>query len=108
MIPLVEQRKTEIADLCRRYGVRRLDLFGSAADGTFDEATSDLDFAVDFADRSPGYADRYLAFAEELEALFGRRVDLLTERAIRSPLFRGSVDASRQTVYDGRDDEAAA
>jgi len=38
--------------LCRRYGVRKLELFGSATDGAFDPRTSDLDFLVDF---DPGY-----------------------------------------------------
>ena len=108
MIPLVEEQTDVLAELCRRYGVRRLDVFGSAATGAFREEESDLDFVVDFADRSPGYADRYLAFAEALEALFGRKVDLLTERAIRNPSFRRAVEATRQTVYDGRDQEAAA
>jgi predicted nucleotidyltransferase len=108
MIPLVEERTADLADLCRHYGVRRLDVFGSAATGTFREDTSDLDFVVDFADRSPGYADRYLAFAEALEAMFSRKVDLVTERSIRNPYFRRAVEATRQTVYDGRDTEAAA
>lgn len=108
MIPLIVERRAAIAELCRKYGVRRLDLFGSAATGAFREATSDLDFVADFADRSPGYADRYLAFAEALEALFGRPVDLLTERSIRNPYFRRAVAAARETVYDGRNEAAAA
>jgi predicted nucleotidyltransferase len=108
MISLLEQRKTELADLCRRHGVIRLDVFGSAATGQFQDPTSDLDFIAEFADRSAGYADRYLDFAEALEALFGRKVDLLTERSIRDPFFRRTVDTQRQTVYDGRGGEAAA
>ena len=109
MIEAIEHNLDAIGALCREYGVRRLDLFGSAATGAFDEATSDLDFVAAFADtRSPGYADRYLTFAEALEALFGRKVDLVTERSIRNPSFRRTVEATRQTVYDGRDKEAAA
>jgi hypothetical protein len=88
--------------------VVRLDVFGSAATGAFRDG-SDLDFVATFSDTTPGtYADRYLDFAEALEALFGRKVDLLTERAIRNPYFRRSVDATRQVVYDGRGQEAAA
>lgn len=45
--------------------------------------------------------------AEALEALFGRRVDLVTERSIRNPYFRQTVEASRQRVYDDRDQEVA-
>ena len=109
MNPLVAQHLDAIRALCREYGVRRLDLFGSAAIGAFDAATSDLDFVATFADtRSPGYADRYLAFAEGLEAIFGRPVDLVTERAIQNPYFREAVEATRQPVYDERDAPAAA
>jgi uncharacterized protein len=108
MIPLVEQRKTELAALCRRHGVRRLDIFGSAATGEFQPTTSDLDFIALFSDTGPGYADRYLDFAEALEALFHRRVDLMTERSIQNQYFRKSVEATRQTVYERQSQEAAA
>jgi len=80
----VELPTEEIDELCERYGVARLELFGSAATPEFGEA-SDVDFIVKFADRSPGYADRYLDFAEALEGLLGRRVDLVTERSIQNP-----------------------
>ncbi len=108
MNAVIADHLDEIRALCREHGVRRLEVFGSAARGGFVDGSSDLDFIADFADRSAGYADRYLGFAEALEGLFGRRVDLLTERAIRDPGFRRSVDAARQTVYDGRDHETAA
>jgi predicted nucleotidyltransferase len=109
MIDLVEQHLDRIGVLCRQYGVLRLDLFGSAVTGAFDDETSDLDFVAVFADtEKPGYADRYLAFAEALEALFGRPVDVVTERSIRNPYFRQAVEATRQPVYVERDAPAAA
>lgn len=100
-VAVIELHREALAALCRRFGVRRLDLFGSAAQGRFDLATSDLDFVVEFADAGErGYAMRYLHFAEALEALFGRPVDLLTERMIRSPHFRETLDRTRQRVYE--------
>ena len=82
---------------CRQYGVLRLDLFGSAAIGACNEATSDLDFVATFADtQKPGYAMRSLHFAEALEALFGRSVDLITDGSIRNPYFQEEVDATRR------------
>lgn len=98
----------KIAELCETYGVERLELFGSGRTDRFDEEESDLDFVVRFADRSPGYADRYLDFARALEALFGRDVDLVTERSIQNPFFRRSVDSSRQVIYDRRSEETSA
>ena len=48
MTNLIEQHRSEVIDLCRRYGVRRLELFGSAATGAFEPERSDLDFLVEF------------------------------------------------------------
>jgi hypothetical protein len=63
--------------------------------------------AARFPDRSPGYARRYLAFAEDLEALFGQPVDPLTSQRIQNPYFRASVNWSRTTIYESPDSEAA-
>ena len=104
----VDPQNEKIAELCETYGVERLELFGSGSTDRFDEDDSDLDFVVRFADRSSGYADRYLDFARALEELFGRNVDLVTERSIQNPFFRRSVDASRRVIYDERSDEAPA
>ena len=106
---LIQKKRGELADLCRQYGVERLYLFGSAATGRFRPPSSDLDFIVEMADRQPNaaYADRYLGFAEELERLFGRPVDLVTEQCIRNPYFRREVEATRQLVY-GQPREKAA
>ena len=101
MVAIVEQKKTALAELCRRYRVERLYLFGSAASGHFDSHRSDLDFLVSFSDREPTaeYADRYLGLAEDLEQLFGRPVDLVTEQSIRNPYFRREVESTRQLLY---------
>ncbi len=102
MIALVEQKKREVIDLCRRYRVDQLDLFGSAATGCFSPRSSDLDFLVRFADRQPtgDYADRYLGLADSLEQLFQCRVDLVTEESIRNPFFRQEVETTRQRLYE--------
>jgi predicted nucleotidyltransferase len=101
VIALIEQQKAGIADLCQRHEVRRLDLFGSAAHGDFQPEQSDLDFIVQFTRTGyAGYANAFLEFADALERLLGRKVDLLTERMIRNPYFRSSVEATRQIVYE--------
>lgn len=109
MNPQITRHLDTIQALCRTYGVRRLDLFGSATTARFDAATSDFDFIVTFTDtQMPGYLDRYLAFADALEAALGRPVDLITERSIRSPYFRQAIEDSRQPLYDDRDASTAA
>lgn len=109
MIALVEQHKEQLFALCRRYGVRKLDLFGSAASGTFDDATSDLDFVVDFLDYGPGIARRFFDFATTTEALFGRPADFVFDSEMKNPYFRAMVNATREPLYDAdRDGQAAA
>jgi uncharacterized protein len=108
MSAVIDEHKRGLAEQCRRFGVRRLEVFGSATRGDFDPGKSDVDFIVSFADKTPGtYADRYLDFAAAIEQLLGRKIDLLTERCIRNPYFRREVEAARQIVYDERGQEAA-
>jgi len=101
MIDLVQQKRDAIADLARAYGVSTLDIFGSAATGAFNEEsrTSDIDFIVEFADMSPGIANRYLDFAGALERLLGRPVDLMFDGPISNPYLRHSVQLSRERVF---------
>ncbi len=107
--PPLEGKPEQVSELCRRFNVNRLEIFGSAATGEFDPASSDLDFIVDFGDRPLGpWASHLVDFAEALELLFGRRVDLITPRSIRNLYFRQSVDASRRVVYEASSQEAAA
>ena len=100
MIPLLDQKRNEVADLCRRSGARRLDAFGSVTRADFDPLRSDLDFLVEFDNAPPAaYAQAYFELKEGLEALFGRPVDLLTPSSLTNPYFRRRVAAERQTVY---------
>jgi predicted nucleotidyltransferase len=86
MIGLLEERRPDVEELCRRYGVARLSVFGSAANDRFDPDTSDLDFLVSFMALPPGRrADAYFGLLEGLEDLFGREIDLVEEEAIRNP-----------------------
>lgn len=100
MIPAIEERRTELESLCRHFGVRRLEVFGSAATGAFRAEDSDLDFLVEFGDVArPGYADRYFGLLESLEQLFGRPVDLVVASAIKNPFFQESVERGKALLY---------
>jgi predicted nucleotidyltransferase len=99
MIPEIAAHREE---LCRRFGVRRLDVFVSAArDGDFDAATSDVDFLVEFAAVEEDLA-RFLDFKQALEALLGRRVDLVGRKAIegsRNYIRKGHILTGAEHVY---------
>jgi predicted nucleotidyltransferase len=100
MHSLIESKRRDLTELCRRLSVRRLELFGSAVRTDFDAQTSDLDFVVEFNDLPPAaYADAYFSLKEQLERLFNRPVDLLTAASIVNPYLRATVEAERQTVY---------
>jgi hypothetical protein len=97
---LVEEKRDDIARLCRRYAVRRLELFGSATGEDFDSETSDLDFLVEFQPLQPGeYADAYFGLLEGLHQLFGRPVDLVMPRAVKNPYFLEAMNQSRTLLY---------
>ena len=100
MKPELEQRRVELEAVCRRYGVRRLELFGSAATGQDRPGESDLDFLVEFGPLPPGgYADAYFGLLESLEELFGRTVDLVVPSAIRNPYFLKAIEETRTLLY---------
>jgi predicted nucleotidyltransferase len=98
--PELEQRQAELETLCRRYGVRRLELFGSAATGQARPGESDLDFLVEFGPLPPGgYADAYFGLLESLEELFGKKVDLVVPSAVRNPYFLKAIEETRTLLY---------
>jgi predicted nucleotidyltransferase len=101
MLTMIRSRKPEIEALCRRYGVEKLDVFGSAVTGAFREEDSDIDFLVEFMPeaRGPGYAERFFGLMESLEDLFGRPVDLVVESAVSNPYFLQSIARSRTLLY---------
>ena len=101
MIVTLAGHEAELTSLCRRFHVRRLELFGSAATGHLNP-DSDLDFIVEFELVAHGtYADNYFGLSEELERLFGRPADLIVSSTIRNPYFRQSVDKTKVLIYAG-------
>jgi len=102
MSALFEEKAELVADLCRRFNVLRLELFGSACTQDFDPAHSDLDFLVEFVpgqDLGP-WMSRWFELQAELSALLGRRVDLVMTSALRDPWFRRQADQTRTLIFD--------
>lgn len=100
MVAQIEQHRPELLALCRKYGVRRLDVFGSATRSDFDPGRSDIDFVVEFDDFTvENAADRFLGLMVDLEDLLGRPIDLVSYRAIRNPYFKRVVDETRVPLY---------
>jgi hypothetical protein len=103
MHPLIQQRADDIAQLCRRYRVRQLEVFGSAARGDdFDPDRSDADFLVEFEPNAIPGVDAFFALKEGLERTLGREVDLVDRKAIeqsRNYIRRHHILRSAKAIY---------
>jgi hypothetical protein len=89
--------KEKIADFCRRYNVRRIQLFGSALREDFGPE-SDVDVLVEF---DPEARVGFIALSRmqrELSELFQRPVDLVPQEGLK-PQIRDSVLASAEVIY---------
>jgi hypothetical protein len=93
---IVEVLRQGYPHLVAEYGVSRIGLFGSYAKGQAGEA-SDVDIVVEF-ERPIGF--RFVEFAEHLEHLMGRRVDVLTPAGIQGiRIVRVARGISESIVY---------
>ena len=83
MHAVVSSRLDALAELCRQFHVRRLEVFGSAARGDdFDPARSDADFLVEFESDVKLDITTLLDVQEALEQVIGRPVDLVERQAV--------------------------
>jgi uncharacterized protein len=100
MHPLLANQRNRIVELCRRYGVRRLEVFGSLLRDDFDSATSDVDLVVEFEPDATGSAfDRYFDLKQSLESLFQRPVDLVELSAMPNTRLKRLIERSKVQVY---------
>ena len=101
MNPLANANRDEIAAFCRRWQVVELALFGSALRDDFGP-DSDIDLLVSFdPDARPTLFD-VVRMQEELSRVLGRKVDLVTRRAVetsRNYIRRRVILGSAQVVY---------
>ena len=88
-----------IAEVCRRHGVRRLAVFGSAVTDHFDPESSDVDFLVEFDPEIQHPFRAYFDLKDELESLLKRPVDLVEAAALRNPYVSASIQRSAEELY---------
>lgn len=104
----IEPRRPPIGARCERFGVLRMDAFGSATGEAFQSGRSDCDFLVELDSQAAGSrAERLIGLAEALEALLGAPVDLVNPRYIRNPHFAAEVARTRVPVYERASSEAS-
>jgi predicted nucleotidyltransferase len=97
----IEQIKSNVKNLCPKYGVKSLNIFGSVARGDY-RKTSDMDFLVEFDDSEPkDYSKRFFGLLHSLEDIFHCNIDLLTVRSIRKKTLRNKIEKDRICLYEG-------
>ncbi|MEN6309574.1 MAG: nucleotidyltransferase domain-containing protein [Anaerohalosphaeraceae bacterium] len=100
MVKVIDNNKEQLCRLCRQYGVRRLEVFGSGADARRFTEHSDLDFLVDFLPMPPiEHSDAYFNLLNDLRQLFSRPVDLLEIKAVDNPYLMESINQTRTELY---------
>jgi len=96
------QRMDKLKELCLKHGVFRLYAFGSIVSGTFSVKTSDIDLQVELLPMKDPVTKglTLLELWDELENLFEKKVDLLTDQPIKNPFFRKALEETKILVYD--------
>ncbi len=99
MLDLIENNKLELIRLCKKFDVKTMYVFGSATTSGFNKS-SDIDILITFQEIPfEKYTDNFFELHVELEKLFYRKVDLLTERSLSNPYFIESVEKTKQLLY---------
>lgn len=100
MTTIIEQNRDRLIELCRKYHVAALDVFGSAATDAFDEQSSDVDLLVEFDSSVKAERfDNFFALRDALQRLLKRPVDLVEPGGLRNPYFIDAVEKTRKRLY---------
>ena len=104
---VIDQHIDELKELCAKFHVAELYVFGSIAKGDFTDKR-DIDFLVRFSGVNPfDYFDNYMDFKTDLEMLYSRGVDLVEIQTIKNPILKKSIDRDKIILY-GREDTKVA
>ena len=96
----LEEIKQVAVPACRKFKVKRLDLFGSLARGEGTTA-SDVDLLVEFEESELHPSKRFFGLLHHLEDALGCEIDLFTVSGLRNPYFRRRVLKDRVNIYGG-------
>ena len=102
LMTLIRERYHDFIDLCRSHKVDKMYAFGSSITEHFDPTSSDIDIVVKIGiDNAADRGEALLSLWDKLEALFQRKIDLLTEDAIRNPYLKSNINRTKKLIYDG-------
>jgi predicted nucleotidyltransferase len=90
--------RRRLAEVCRRWRITEFNLFGSVLRDDF-RPDSDIDVLVSFAPEAGWSLLDIVCLTEELEKVFGRKVDLVEKEALRNPFRRHEILSHREIIY---------
>ena len=95
----IQHQLLATGQICAKYGIARLEVFGSAARASdFFKRTSAADFLVKFLPATQPGLDKFFGAKAELEIILKRDVDLVHTKAFNNPDVVASVNQSRELV----------
>ncbi len=99
-VEVLREKRERIVELGVRYGVVRLDLFGSALRDDFRPGESDVDLLVEFGPHD-GYAlvEAYYGLLDGLRELLGQDVDLVMAGAVKNRYIARDIEQTKQLLY---------
>jgi predicted nucleotidyltransferase len=101
---IIKNNLNPISEVCKKYKVKSLYLFGSATTAFF-TAQSDLDFVVEYFKDAGGLPEHpfdYFDLLFSLEAITGKKGDLVVKDAIRNSYFKKSLEERKVLIYEQR------
>jgi uncharacterized protein len=98
---ILEKRKEDLKSICKILQIKRLYAFGSVVSDNFNE-NSDIDFLISFADNLTveEYTNNYFSLHYKLKELFGREIDIVTERTLSNPYFIEHINKTKELIYE--------
>lgn len=100
MVDVLRDNRQAIAELCARFGVARLDVFGSALRADYRAGESDLDLLVTFQPMDPhALADAYFDLLDGLRELLGPKLDLVMSDAVKNRIIAREIERTKQLFY---------
>jgi predicted nucleotidyltransferase len=96
----VDEQQDKIADACRKYGIDRLFIFGSAIRDDFRPGESDIDLLVEFGpiDITKKF-HAFLGAREAFRRIFQADVDLVMQGAVKNKVIANEIDRTKKLIY---------
>lgn len=105
---IIAKHRKAFINLCEKHQVEKIYAFGSSITPQFDATTSDIDIVVKIDIQNPAdRGDALLSLWNNLEELFKRKVDLLTEDSIKNPYLKRNIDQTKKLIYDRQGEKAS-